>query len=317
MSRAGVAAALLGLLLAAPAAALDLVLPSTARLTAERNTAPDRYAAPVGVYSEGQVARVNVDGPVRRAAWRMDTPGLTALQVMRPLRRQLNEAGFDIVLDCAARECGGFDFRFAVEVLPGPNMYVNLRAFHFITALRRADDGTPTEAISILASTAATSAYVQIIQARSGDAPEGKSTPITPEATAEVPLATATGDFAETLKVDGHLVLNRLEFETGTSALGPGPFATLERLAELLKAEPDLRIALVGHTDAVGSLDANTALSRRRAEAVRDRLVQRYDVAPGRVEAQGAGYLAPRASNLTEAGREQNRRVEVVVLSAD
>ena len=85
----------------------------------------------------------------------------------------------------------------------------------------------------------------------------------------------------------------------------------------MLKAEPDLRVALVGHTDAVGSLDANTALSRRRAEAVRDRLVQSYDVAPGRVEAQGAGYLAPRASNLTEAGREQNRRVEVVVLSAE
>ena len=122
MSRARVAAALLGVLLAAPAAALELALPSTARLTAERNTAPDRYAAPVGVYAEGQVARVNVDGSVRRAAWRMDTPGLTALQVMRPLRRQLGEAGFDVVLDCAARECGGFDFRFAVEVLPGPNM---------------------------------------------------------------------------------------------------------------------------------------------------------------------------------------------------
>ncbi|WP_280322277.1 hypothetical protein [Sulfitobacter faviae] len=188
MIRARVAAALAGVLLAAPAAALELALPSTARLTAERNTAPDRYAAPVGVYAEGQVARVNVDGDVRRAAWRMDTPGLTALQVMRPLRRQLEEAGLDIVLDCAARDCGGFDFRFAIEVLPGPNMYVNLRAFHFITALRRDEDGTPTEAISILASTAATSAYVQIIQARSGDAPEGDSPPSRPPQPARCPL---------------------------------------------------------------------------------------------------------------------------------
>ena len=196
-------------------------------------------------------------------------------------------------------------------------MYVNLRAFHFITALRRDDDGTPTEAISILASTAATSAYVQIVQVRSGDAPEGESTPITPEATAEVPLATATGDLAATLKAEGHVVLNRLEFETGTSALGAGPFATLERLAELLKADPGLRVALVGHTDAVGSLEANTVLSRKRAEAVRERLVQSYDVDPDRLEARGAGYLAPRGSNLSEAGREENRRVEVVVLSAD
>ncbi|SDG65074.1 OmpA family protein [Sulfitobacter delicatus] len=317
MIRRGLSAALFALLFAAPVAALDLALPSTARLTAERNTAPDRYAAPVGVYAEGQVARVNIDGDVRRAAWRLDTPGLTALQVMRPLRRQLSEAGYEIVLDCTAKECGGFDFRFAIEVLPGPNMYVNLRSFHVVTALRRSEAGTPSQAVSILASTAATSAYVQIIQASSADAPEAERSAITAEATAAAPISSAAGDLGSILKRDGQLVLERLDFETGTSDLGAGPFKTLEQLAELLKAEPNLRVALVGHTDAVGGLEGNIALSRKRAEAVRQRLVDSHGIAAGRVEAQGAGYLAPRASNLTEAGREQNRRVEVLLLSAE
>ena len=70
---------------------------------------------------------------------------------------------------------------------------------------------------------------------------------------------------------------------------------------------------LVGHTDMTGALDANIALSRRRAEAVRERLLRDHGLNRDRIDAQGAGWLAPRASNATKAGRAANRRVEVVV----
>jgi OOP family OmpA-OmpF porin len=75
-----------------------------------------------------------------------------------------------------------------------------------------------------------------------------------------------------------------------------------------------LRVALVGHTDATGSLDANIALSRKRAASVKDRLVRAYGIAVSRLDAEGMGYLAPIASNLTQAGRDANRRVEAVLL---
>ncbi len=75
-----------------------------------------------------------------------------------------------------------------------------------------------------------------------------------------------------------------------------------------------IRIMLVGHTDSVGGLDPNIALSRDRAASVRQRLIDAYGVAPNRLEAQGMGYLAPIASNLTAQGRETNRRVEAVLL---
>ncbi|MGC1495306.1 MAG: OmpA family protein [Sulfitobacter sp.] len=302
-----------------PVAALEISLPTNARQTVERNTDPDSYAAPVGVFDEGQVARITIEGDVRRAAWRLDSPGLTPLQVMRPIRAQLIAAGFDLVLDCSAAECGGFDFRFAAETLPGPNMYVNIRAFHFVTALRPAGD-TPDEVITVLASTSATSAYVQIIQA--GKLVDGSVAVAT---NADLPIKTQqglslggkVGELSDQLLSNGHAVLPDLDYATGTSDLGPGPFASLNKLADFLIAQPSVRIALVGHTDTVGGLDGNIALSRRRAQSVRDRLIAAYGVDAGRMDAQGMGYLAPVASNLDAAGREANRRVEVIIVSAE
>jgi OOP family OmpA-OmpF porin len=67
----------------------------------------------------------------------------------------------------------------------------------------------------------------------------------------------------------------------------------------------------------VGTLENNIALSRARAEAVRQHLVEALGVDPAQVSATGIGYLAPRATNATAAGREANRRVEAVLLASD
>lgn len=301
-------AALALFLLASPAAALDLNLPSNARQTVERNTSPDIYAAPIGPYAGGKVPMLTIEGDVRRAAWRIESPGLTPLQVMRPLRAQLVQEGFEIILDCASTACGGFDFRFATETLPGPNMYVNLRAYHFITAVRGGDK----EVVTVLASTSATSAYVQIIQA--GAVAEDVLVVYTDVETSVALAPTVPGDLGQEIMAQGHVVLGDLDFETGSTDLGPGPFTSLEQLATFLRAQPALRVALVGHTDTVGSLDGNITISRQRAQSVRQRLMDRYDIAGDRLDAEGMGYLAPVASNLDAAGRDRNRRVEVVLL---
>jgi OOP family OmpA-OmpF porin len=308
MNRAGLA---LFLVLSGPAHALDLTLPATARQTVERNTAPDRYAAPSGVYRQGEVPMLTVEGDVRRAAWRLGSPGLTPLQVMRPLRAQLIEAGYEIVLDCDSNACGGFDFRFAIETLPGPNMYVNIRAFHFVTAARF-DGDVPQEVMTVLTSTSATSAYVQIIQAGSS---AGEAVAV--KASADLPITTqpvAESDIGAQLLRAGHVVLRELDFDSGTTDLGQGPFKSLAELASFLTAQTDLRVALVGHTDTVGSLDANITVSRRRAQSVRQHLIEKYGIAGNRLDAEGMGYLAPIASNLDAEGRDANRRVEAILL---
>jgi len=302
-------ALVLGCFLVGPAAALELSLPAAARLTAERNTGPDRYSAPAGIFRNGQVVTLEVEGDVHRAAWRLSQQGLTPLQLVRPLRRQLVDAGYEILLDCASQTCGGFDFRFATETLPGPNMYVNIRAYHFITAVRPSV-AAPQEVLTILASTAANSAYLQII--RAGEVSDDEVVTDAPVPIA--PAAQVENDLGNRLIQQGHAVLRDLEFATGASDLDDGSYASLQTLAEVLEARPELRIALVGHTDSVGGLDGNIALSQRRAQSVRRRMIDSYGIDGARMEAEGMGYLAPIASNLEETGREENRRVEVIVL---
>ena len=84
------------------------------------------------------------------------------------------------------------------------------------------------------------------------------------------------------------------------------------KVAEILRAHPDLKIEVEGHTDSVGSDQYNQALSERRADSVRSYLVSQH-IDPQSVTAVGLGEGHPVASNDTSAGRQQNRRVELVV----
>ena len=83
----------------------------------------------------------------------------------------------------------------------------------------------------------------------------------------------------------------------------------LDRLAELLKSNPDLKIEIAGHTDNQGNAEANQVLSENRAKAVRDFLV-RVDIDEARLTYKGYGQVEPIASNDTDVGRQQNRRTE-------
>lgn len=299
------------LIFAGPALAADLQLPASARQTAQNSSEPDRFTAPLGAFQNGEMPTVTLEGTVRRAAWKIASPGLTPLQIIRPLRTQLEAQGYELALDCDSNACGGFDFRFAVETLPGPDMYVNIRAFHYLTALRGGGVAAQ-EVVTVLASTTATSAYVQVIEA--GGRAGGQVAAPAKDDVRAAPVPVAQGDLGAALQRQGHVVLNDLDFDSGTTRLGPGPFATLTALAAFMAANPDLRVALVGHTDTVGSLQANIAVSRRRAQSVRDRLIKTHGIAANRLDAEGMGYLSPVASNLDAAGRDANRRVEAILL---
>lgn len=101
-------------------------------------------------------------------------------------------------------------------------------------------------------------------------------------------------------------------FDTDKATLKPGAREKLARVAGILAAQPDLHIEIEGHTDSTGSDEYNQKLSERRAQAVRDYLVQQK-IPAGEVDAVGFGESRPVASNDTAAGRQQNRRVELVV----
>jgi outer membrane protein OmpA-like peptidoglycan-associated protein len=108
------------------------------------------------------------------------------------------------------------------------------------------------------------------------------------------------------------LTLGDVLFDTGASTLKPGAMTTIDRLAQFMGDYPERSVRIEGHTDAVGSDETNQRLSEQRALAVRNALLAR-NVAPERVTTIGFGEARPIASNDTPAGRQQNRRVEVVV----
>ena len=101
-------------------------------------------------------------------------------------------------------------------------------------------------------------------------------------------------------------------FDFNKATLKPGAREKLAKVAGIVLAYPGLRLALEGHTDSIGSDEYNMVLSEKRAESVRDYLVAQ-GVPAASTTAQGFGKADPVVSNANAAGRQRNRRVEMVV----
>lgn len=108
------------------------------------------------------------------------------------------------------------------------------------------------------------------------------------------------------------VTLGDMTFASGGATLGGGAVGDLGRLAAFLNRFPGRTVQVEGHTDSVGSADSNRRLSQRRAESVKSYLVAR-GIDPARITASGLGEEAPAASNDSGTGRQQNRRVEVII----
>jgi outer membrane protein OmpA-like peptidoglycan-associated protein len=117
-------------------------------------------------------------------------------------------------------------------------------------------------------------------------------------------------ELADKLSKDGFVALY-INFDTGKSTINPDSADTLDAAAAALKEAADLKVEVGGHTDNVGTPDANLKLSQDRAQAVMAALVER-GVKADRMTAKGYGQTAPIADNRTEDGRAKNRRVELV-----
>jgi outer membrane protein OmpA-like peptidoglycan-associated protein len=117
-------------------------------------------------------------------------------------------------------------------------------------------------------------------------------------------------ELVDKLSKDGFVTLH-VNFDTGKSTIQPDSAETLDAAAAALKEAADLKIEVGGHTDNVGTPEANLKLSQDRAQAVMAALVQR-GVKADRLTAKGYGQTAPVADNRTEDGRAKNRRVELV-----
>ena len=162
----------------------------------------------------------------------------------------------------------------------------------------------------------------RVAEARARDAEQGRRQTDEADAkalAAEHTKATALANELANLKAqqtDRGMVLTvgDVLFAAGKVEVGPGAQRSIDKLADFLKAYPKRNVVIEGHTDNIGDEGFNTKLSQQRADAVRDLLVAR-GVAPQRIRTKGYGPKFPVVENDSAAGRQQNRRVEVLVLN--
>lgn len=274
--------------LASPAMGFTPEFPGPSAVTLSQQEAFGSFQQPLGRWTEVGFPTQRAEGRITRTAWRIEPPmGFSTLSILAPLRDRLLAEGWDVPFECETDDCGGYDFRYRLDLFPEPEMHVDLGDFRYLSATKG------PERIGMMVSRTASLGFVQMVHAGAGSAPPVLAAPAVP---APQPSATE--------------VLEGLDFSTGAVTLGPDQPA-LGPLLDWLRKTPEARITLVGHTDASGGLEANIAVSRQRAGAVRDWLVaQGIDAA--RIDAQGVGYLSPRDTNATPEGRARNRRVEVL-----
>ncbi len=313
----------LGLWLVSFAAHAELAgLPAGAMLVAEASEPLAKPVLAAGPWESGAIPSVAASGYVKREAWQVVGTSLSTEQLLDPVQAAFAGQGFLPVFACRERTCGGFEFRYGLDLLSEPAMHVDLGDFRYLLMSR--GKGKRAEYVALVVSRARQRGFVHVtrlepaqaapeedvprVGSGEGAAASGSGSVVVAEVTKISPAA-----LVQNLLSKGHVGLSDLRFATGSSQLDGTSFDSLDVLSDWLKRNPKKRIVLVGHTDNDGSLAGNMELSRKRAQAVREALRTGYGIAGDRMEAEGVGFLAPLVSNDSEAGRLRNRRVEAVL----
>jgi outer membrane protein OmpA-like peptidoglycan-associated protein len=276
-------------------------------------TENDKFARPVTL--EGKVTRLFYLSPV----------GKSPLEVFRNHQQALTAAGFKPVWQCESEAQGcvkayfalGDDERsrgmsWAEGDVPGATNTTRNSAWPLAMSISHEEgrmlvgtlsQGGRTLHLLLYTSMAANeytrraATYLEIVEPKA--MPTGQ---VTVDAKA----------IGQGLQTEGKVALTGLFFDTGKTEVKPESAAQLDQMVALLKAQPALKVFIVGHTDNVGTVDANLKLSQGRAQAVVAALTQR-GIAASRLVAHGNAGYAPVASNASDDGRARNRRVEMVL----
>ncbi|MCC7400365.1 MAG: OmpA family protein [Chitinophagaceae bacterium] len=123
-------------------------------------------------------------------------------------------------------------------------------------------------------------------------------------------FAESVPDMRSKLITEGKFVTSGIYFNKGSDKIRAESYGILRQIAEILKSDEALKIKIVGHTDSEGDPGSNLELSKRRALSVKNALAREYNIAELRLTTDGKGETEPVASNKTEEGKANNRRVE-------
>ncbi|MES2162423.1 MAG: DUF4892 domain-containing protein [Pseudomonadota bacterium] len=278
----------------------------------------DEVMLPAGKRGEnkgGQMAfdsSLLLEGKYTRIAYNFP-PERSALEVMRNYQAALEKAGLKTVFACAKETCGKGFGEFFLEKRVGDHFIQGAEASWDPFNYGRNDEryllakGTRPDGSLVHVGVYSVAPvqdklggiYVEIVEAK---AMEG----------GKVSVNMNAADMAKGIAADGKVAVYGVFFDTDRTDVKPESKAALAEMAKLLQQDGKLKLYVVGHTDNQGALAHNLELSQKRAESVIKVLAADYKVDAKRLSAKGVASYAPAASNDADAGREKNRRVELV-----
>ena len=275
------------------------------------------YALPTGpMKGRALSSHEKIEGQLQRRLY-VAPEGASPLDLFSNYKDALAALGFDVVFECAGRDCGSNNALLGKLMIYGPD-----RQLGNLGQLSRHALYIEGDEHFLAARSADASRHIAVYVARNRQAEiSGQASG---RAAVHIDLVTANAlearmvdaaAMAKGISDDGRIAVDNVFFEFGTAMLTPEAEPALAEMAKLLTDTPGLAVLIVGHTDWVGNADANLALSRARAGSVVAALIGR-GIAADRVVPAGVGMLSPRASNASEDGRRLNRRVELVELKA-
>ena len=224
-------------------------------------------------------------------------------RLLDEIKTHLYKEGFEVIFECDFRSCGSFNFRFNANIVNEPQMHLDLGDYKFIT-LKALTSGK-INFITYIISKGSNIGYVQLNA-------YGKN--LSKKNNSKKNKGFNDNWIPNFNDLKGSIILQGLKFKTGSSDITDANIKILSSLANYLILNDSEKIILVGNTDASGSLKNNIMLSKERAESVKNLFVAQFNVNPDQIATNGVGFLAPIASNETEKGRDQNRRVEVIIM---
>ncbi|KWF59775.1 OmpA family protein [Burkholderia pseudomultivorans] len=251
---------------------------------------------------------LTLEGKITRISYAIGTDKST-LEVERNYLDALQNGGFQILFRCTAEQCGksgGNEFQ-SVVINSG--------------RMRKAGGGDANfggKHRTILAKLPRASGDAYVFLHVMDDSASNKRTLVYEEVVEVKPMQTGqvkvldSGALQKGLAATGKVALYGIYFDTDKAQVKPESKPQLDEMAKLLTANPGLKVYIVGHTDNQGQFAHNADLSQKRADAVAQALATTYRIAPSRLAAKGVASLSPVASNADDAGRAQNRRVELV-----
>jgi len=128
----------------------------------------------------------------------------------------------------------------------------------------------------------------------------------------DIRIAESQKKLFDVLSANGRVATHGILFDVNSATIRPESAPTLQEIGDMLKAHPDLRLTIEGHTDNTGDGAANQTLSDQRAASVKTYLVSTFGIDGARLQTKGYGASKPVAPNTTPEGKQQNRRVELV-----